>query len=75
MDKEARLHGTTAAEHPQTMALEHENWIVKAFDGLNHKDINALHGLLGRAKQGLSEANPQASPQAKPQGDLQSTNP
>ena len=52
------------------MALEHENWIVKAFDGLNHKDINALHGLLGRAKQGLSEANPQASPQAKPQGDL-----
>ena len=54
-----------------TMALEHENWIVKAFAGLNHKDINALHGLLGRAKQGLSEANLQA----KPQGDLQSTNP
>ena len=58
-----------------TMALEHENWIVKAFAGLNHKDIHALHGLLGRAKQGLSEANPQVSPQAKPQGDLQSTNP
>lgn len=34
------------------MASEHEAWIVQAFGGLTHKDIDNLHGLLGRVKQG-----------------------
>ena len=37
-----------------SMATEHENWIVKAFAGLNPKDITALHGLLGQVKQGIT---------------------
>lgn len=37
-----------------SMAREHENWIVKAFAGLNAKDITALHSLLGQVKQGIT---------------------
>jgi hypothetical protein len=54
-----------------TMAGEHEGWIVKAFAGLNSNDIHALHGLLGRAKQGLSRPAPQGSPAMKPPGNPQ----
>ena len=32
------------------MALQHENWIVAAFDGLSPSEVDALHGLLGKVK-------------------------
>ncbi len=37
-----------------TMALAHEDWIVKAFAGLGAKDITTLHTLLGHVKKGIS---------------------
>lgn len=37
-----------------SMATQHENWIVQAFAGLNAKDITALHSLLGQVKQGIA---------------------
>jgi DNA-binding MarR family transcriptional regulator len=37
------------------MAVEHESWIVNAFAGLNEQDIEALHQLLGRVKQGIPQ--------------------
>ena len=36
-----------------TMALEHEDWIVKAFGGLSENDVATLHGLLGQVKLGI----------------------
>ena len=32
------------------MALQHENWIVAAFDGLSPSEVDALHLLLGKVK-------------------------
>ena len=33
------------------MAKRHEAWIVQAFDTLSSKELQSLHGLLGRVKQ------------------------
>ena len=33
------------------MAKRHEAWIVQAFDSLSSKEMQNLHGLLGRVKQ------------------------
>ena len=33
------------------MAKRHEAWIVQAFDALSSKELQTLHGLLGRVKQ------------------------
>jgi DNA-binding MarR family transcriptional regulator len=38
-----------------TLAREHEGWIVQAFAGLGEKDITTLHKLLGRVKAGIPE--------------------
>jgi DNA-binding MarR family transcriptional regulator len=35
------------------MAQRHEQWIVKAFEGLGAREIDQLHKLLGKVKQGL----------------------
>ena len=53
-DKRASRIMLTAQGRKQfnAMATEHENWIVQAFGGLTHNDIQSLHALLGRVKQG-----------------------
>ncbi len=38
------------------MAHAHEAWIVAAFDGLNPREIDALHKLLGKVKEHYHEA-------------------
>lgn len=38
------------------MARAHEAWIVSAFDGLNPREIESLHKLLGKVKQHYNEA-------------------
>jgi DNA-binding MarR family transcriptional regulator len=40
------------------MAKRHEAWIVQAFDALNSKELQTLHGLLGRVKQHRALENP-----------------
>ncbi len=40
--------GRNAFEH---MAVEHEQWIVQAFDGLSPRELDQLHKLLGKVKQ------------------------
>ncbi len=35
----------------ERMAIEHEQWIVQAFDGLSTKDLDSLYKLLGKLKQ------------------------
>ena len=35
----------------ERMAVEHEQWIVQAFDGLSTKDLDSLYKLLGKLKQ------------------------
>ena len=41
-------HGRNAFVH---MARLHEQWIVEAFEGLNPRDLDSLHKLLGKVKQ------------------------
>lgn len=38
------------------MAQAHEAWIVNAFVGLSAREIQTLHGLLGKVKQHFQEA-------------------
>lgn len=33
------------------MALQHEHWIVQAFEGLSPRELDSLHKLLGKVKQ------------------------
>lgn len=35
----------------ERMAVEHEQWIVQAFDGLSTKELDSLYKLLGKLKQ------------------------
>ena len=35
----------------ERMAVQHEQWIVQAFEGLSPKDLDHLHRLLGKVKQ------------------------
>ena len=35
----------------ERMAVEHEQWIVQAFDGLSPRELDQLHKLLGKVKQ------------------------
>ena len=35
----------------ERMAIDHEQWIVQAFDGLSTKDLDSLYKLLGKLKQ------------------------
>lgn len=35
----------------ETMAVEHEHWIVQAFEGLSARELEQLHKLLGKVKQ------------------------
>ncbi len=35
----------------ERMAVEHEQWIVQAFDGLAPRELDQLHKLLGKVKQ------------------------
>ena len=35
----------------ERMAVQHEQWIVQAFEGLSPKDLDHLHKLLGKVKQ------------------------
>jgi DNA-binding MarR family transcriptional regulator len=35
----------------ERMAVEHEQWIVQAFEGLSPKDLDSLYKLLGKLKQ------------------------
>ena len=37
----------------ERMAAEHEDWIVQAFEGLSPRELEQLHRLLGKVKQGL----------------------
>jgi DNA-binding MarR family transcriptional regulator len=39
-----------------TMAREHEEWIVAALGGLNQSEAKQLHGLLGKIKQHLNKS-------------------
>jgi len=40
------------------MAKRHEAWIVQAFDTLSSKELQTLHGLLGRVKQHSATETP-----------------
>jgi DNA-binding MarR family transcriptional regulator len=46
--------GRNAFEH---MAVQHEQWIVEAFEGMNAKDLDNLHKLLGKVKQHQLDIN------------------
>lgn len=46
--------GRSAFEH---MATQHEQWIVEAFEGMNAKDLDHLHKLLGKVKQHQLDIN------------------
>ena len=35
----------------EAMAVEHEQWIVQAFEGLSARELEQLHKLLGKVKQ------------------------
>lgn len=35
----------------ERMAVEHEQWIVQAFEGLSTRELDQLHRLLGKVKQ------------------------
>lgn len=35
----------------ERMAVEHEQWIVQAFEGLSARELDQLHKLLGKVKQ------------------------
>jgi DNA-binding MarR family transcriptional regulator len=35
----------------ERMAVEHEQWIVRAFEGLSPRELDQLHKLLGKVKQ------------------------
>lgn len=35
----------------ERMAVEHEKWIVQAFEGLSARELDQLHKLLGKVKQ------------------------
>lgn len=35
----------------ERMAVQHEHWIVQAFEGLSPKDLDSLYKLLGKLKQ------------------------
>lgn len=35
----------------ERMAVEHEQWIVQAFEGLSPRELDQLHKLLGKVKQ------------------------
>lgn len=37
------------------MALEHERWIVEMFEDLSERDLDTLHRLLGKVKQGVAK--------------------
>ncbi len=39
----------------RAMAVEHERWIISAFDGLSTREIAQLRELLGRVKQRVNE--------------------
>jgi DNA-binding MarR family transcriptional regulator len=41
----------------ERMAIQHEQWIVEAFDGLSAKDLDSLHKLLGKVKQHQLDLN------------------
>lgn len=41
----------------ERMAAQHEQWIVEAFEGLNAKDLDHLHKLLGKVKQHQLDLN------------------
>lgn len=41
----------------ERMAVQHEQWIVQAFEGLNGKDLDHLHRLLGKVKQHQLDIN------------------
>ena len=40
------------------MALQHETWIMSAFEVLSSREINLLHSLLGKVKQYQHSPNP-----------------
>jgi DNA-binding MarR family transcriptional regulator len=46
--------GRSTFEH---MASHHERWIVEAFEGLPHRDLEHLHALLGKVKQHQLDIN------------------
>ncbi len=48
-----------------TLAREHEAWIVQTFAGLDPKDIAHLHKLLGRVKDNISKETRPAPPKAR----------
>ena len=37
--------------------MQHEQWIVQAFEGLSTKDLDSLHKLLGKVKQHQLDLN------------------
>ena len=39
------------------MALQHEQWIVQAFEGMSPRDLDQLHKLLGKVKQHQLDIN------------------
>ena len=41
----------------ERMAVQHEQWIVQAFEGLSTKDLDSLHKLLGKVKQHQLDLN------------------
>ena len=40
------------------MALQHERWIMSAFEVLSSREVNLLHALLGKVKQHQHSPNP-----------------
>jgi DNA-binding MarR family transcriptional regulator len=41
----------------ERMAVEHEQWIVEAFEGMSARDLESLHRLLGKVKQHQLDIN------------------
>ena len=54
-DRRAFLVRLTSAGRKvfERMATEHEQWIVQAFESLSPRELEQLHRLLGKVKQGL----------------------
>ena len=61
VDGDRRAFRVALTDHGRTtfteMSLQHETWIVDAFEGLSPRDLDNLHKLLGKVKQHQMEIN------------------
>ncbi|QCB48833.1 MarR family transcriptional regulator [Hydrogenophaga sp. PAMC20947] len=49
----------------ERMAVQHEQWIVAAFEGLSPRELEQLHKLLGQVKQHQLDINQRLGPEAE----------